>query len=291
MFTLAHLSDAHLAPLPVPNPARLRFKQFAGYVNWLRSRQFIHRSEVLAKVTSDIAAQKPDHIAVSGDIANIALPFEFSRGRDWLTGLGPAEAVSVVPGNHDIYVSGAAELAHQAWGAHMRGDKGESFPYVRRRGPIALIGLCSGVPTELFFASGTLGEEQLAKLGPLLDQLRHAFRVVMIHHPPVSQSSWRKRLTDADGLLRVIAAHGAELMIHGHDHLHVLNWLDGPNGTRVPAIGVPSASSAPGKGKDDAAYNLYRVDGAPGAWHCEMISRGFAPAGDVGELLRTSLTG
>ena len=71
----------------------------------------------------------------------------------------------------------------------------------------------------------------------------------------------------------------------------MLNWLDGPNGTRVPAVGVPSASSAPGKGKADAAYNLYRVDGAPGAWHCEMISRGLAPAGDVGELLRTSLTG
>jgi hypothetical protein len=173
----------------------------------------------------------------------------------------------------------------------MRGDKGENFPYVRQRGPIALIGLASGVPTELFFASGTLGKEQLAKLRVLLEQTRDAFRVVMIHHPPASQSSWRKRLTDADDLLRVIAAHGTELLIHGHDHLHMLNWLDGPNGTRVPAIGVPSASSAPGKGKDDAAYNLYRVDGAPGAWHCEMISRGFAPAGDVGELLRTSLTG
>lgn len=188
---------------------------------------------------------------------------------------------------------GAAELAHQAWGAHMCGDKSESFPYVRRRGPIVLIGLCSGVPTELFFASGTLGGQQLAKLRVLLDQTRDAFRVVMIHHPPVSQSSWRKRLTDADDLMSVIAAHGVELLIHGHDHLHMLNWLDGPDGTRVPAVGVPSASSAPGKGKgkDDAAYNLYRVDGAPGAWRCEMISRGLAPAGDVGELLRTSLTG
>ena len=115
--------------------------------------------------------------------------------------MGAAEAVSVVPGNHDIYVPGAAELARQAWGAHMRGDEGESFPYVRRRGPIALIGLCSGVPTELFFASGPLGEEQLAKLaGPRSIKQRDAFRVVMIHHPPVSQSSWRKRLTDADEL-------------------------------------------------------------------------------------------
>jgi len=293
MFVLAHLSDSHLAPLPVPNFARLRFKQFAGYVNWLRSRQFIHRREVLAKITADLLAQKPDHIAMSGDIANISLPFEFARGRDWLASLGTATDVSVVPGNHDIYVLGAAELAQQAWGVHMRGDAEESFPYVRRRGPVALIGLCSGLPTELFFASGRLGADQLARLATTLDQLKQErlFRVVMIHHPPISESSWRKRLTDSDEFMRVIAAHGAELLIHGHDHLHMLNWLQGPDGARVAAVGVPSASSAPGKGKADAAYNLYRIGGAAGAWTCELISRGIGPAGDVVELKRIKLAG
>ena len=54
----------------------------------------------------------------------------------------------------------------------------------------------------------------------------------------------------------------------------MLNWLHGPNGTRVPAVGVPSASAAPGTSKDAAAYNLYRIEGAPGAWTCELISRG-----------------
>jgi len=29
-----------------------------------------------------------------------------------------------------------------------------------------------------------------------------------------------------------------------------------------------------------AAYNLYRIDGAKGAWRCEMISRGFRRDGD-----------
>ena len=293
MFTLAHLSDAHLAPMPVPDFAAIRFKQFAGYVNWLRSRQFIHRREVLGKITADLAAQKPDHIVVSGDIANISLPFEFSRGHDWLATLGTAESVSVVPGNHDIYVPGAAELAQRHWGAHMRGDAGESFPYVRRRGPVALIGLCSGVPTQLFFASGTLGSEQLKKLAALLDRLKSdgLFRLVIVHHPPISQSSWRKRLTDAAELMRVIAAHGAELLIHGHDHVPMLNWLDGPDETRVPAVGVPSASSAPGKGKADAGYNLYRIDGTPGAWRCEMVARGLGPAGEVIELKREKLDG
>ena len=63
-------------------------------------------------------------------------------------------------------------------------------------------------------------------------------------------------------LKRVIAAHGADLLLHGHDHRHMINWLEGPNGTRVPAVGVPSASARPGSDKDGAAYNLYRIEGA-----------------------------
>lgn len=292
MFTLAHLSDAHLAPMPVPNLAGIAFKQFAGYVNWLRSRRFIHRPDVLARIVSDLRGQKPDHIAMTGDIANIALLFEFSRGAAWLTGLGEPEGVSVVPGNHDIYVAGAAELARAHWSAFMRGDAGATaFPYVRRRGPIALIGLCSGVPAELFYASGRLGADQLAKLAVALRQLKTEglFRVVMIHHPPISESSSRKRLLDASELIRVIGTHGAELLVHGHDHMHMLNWLEGPDGTRVPAVGVPSASSAPSKGKADAAYNLYRIERTPNAWSCDMISRGFGAAGNVIELKREKL--
>jgi 3',5'-cyclic AMP phosphodiesterase CpdA len=290
-FVLAHLSDPHLAPLPVPNLLHLRFKQFAGYVNWLRSRQFIHRRAVLDKIAADLAAQKPDHIVVGGDIANIALPFEFVRGSGWLEGLGSAEKVSIVPGNHDIYVPGALDFARNHWGAYLHGDAGESFPYVRRRRPVALIGLNSGAPTELFFANGTLGQAQLEKLAAILDATRDAFRLIVIHHPPVSQSSWRKRLTDAETLMRMIAEHGAELLVHGHDHLPMLNWLDGPNGGRVPAVGVPSASSAPGKGKADAGYNLFRIDGTPGAWTCEMVVRGIDAGGSVSERKRVRLTG
>ena len=125
----------------------------------------------------------------------------------------------------------------------------------------------------------------------MLDALKteRPFRVVLIHHPPVSEAKAYKRLLDADALKRVIAEHGAELLLHGHDHLHMLNWLAGPDGTRVPAVGVPSASAAPGMSHNDAAYNLYAIDGAPGAWRCEMTSRGIDDAGAVVEQQRLKL--
>ncbi len=87
------------------------------------------------------------------------------------------------------------------------------------------------MPTAPFMATGRLGTAQLARLGETLATLAREplFRVVLIHHPPVSEAKPHKRLIDAAEFLSVIVQHGAELVLHGHDHLHMLNWLAGPN--------------------------------------------------------------
>jgi 3',5'-cyclic AMP phosphodiesterase CpdA len=302
MFTLAHLSDPHLAPLPAPRWSELIGKRVTGYINWQRRRRFIHDPTVLAKIVADMRAQAPGHIAVTGDLTNIALPEEFMRGRTWLASLGAPPDVTVIPGNHDAYVRAAAAEPERCWGEYMRGDdprlRGDErqsggFPFVRRRGPLALVGLSTALPTAPFMATGRLGGAQLKRLGETLVALARekVFRVVLIHHPPVSQAKRHKLLTDAAEFLRVIATHGAELVLHGHDHLHMLNWLSGPNGARVPAVGVPSASAAWGMSKDAAAYNLYAIDGAPGAWTCELISRGVGRDGTVMQQRRAILLG
>ena len=51
------------------------------------------------------------------------------------------------------------------WGDYMTGDDGvQRFPFLRRRGDVALIALSSGLPTGPFMATGRLGERQLARL-------------------------------------------------------------------------------------------------------------------------------
>ena len=285
-FTLAHLSDPHLAPLPEPSWLDLIGKRITGYINWQRKRRFIHSSDVLGKIVADVKALAPDHIAVTGDIANIALPAEFVHGRDWLESIGPSHDVSFVPGNHDVYVAEAAPWAKRMWGAFMTDDEAiEGFPYVRKRGPLAIIGVSTGVPTAPFLATGWVGTKQAVALVDILNQLKteNLFRVVLIHHPPVSLGANHKKLLDAPVFMKIIATHGADLVIHGHDHIHMLNWLPGPNGTRVPAVGVPSASAIPGTDKHGAAYHLYRIDGRRGAWTCEVVSRGLDADGVVVE--------
>src|SRR3954469_24059486 len=100
-FTLAHLSDPHLAPLPVPRWRELAGKRALGYLNWRRNRHSTQRREVLDALVADMQAQRPDHIAVTGDLINMALPAEFIPARAWLESVGACNTVSVVPGNHD----------------------------------------------------------------------------------------------------------------------------------------------------------------------------------------------
>ena len=292
MFTLAHLSDPHLPPLPKPRLTQLFGKRLTGYVNWQRKRRFVHDPAVLAKITADMAQRAPDHIAVTGDLANIGLPDEFLRGRDWLQTLGSVRDVSFVLGNHDVYVNDAIQYAARVWGPYMTDDDGSAgFPYLRRRGQVALGGLSSGVPTAPLLATGLLGNKQLMGLVAILNDLKdeNLFRVVMIHHPPVSVAAGHKLLLDAKVLLKLLAEFGAELVIHGHDHLSMLSWLGGPGGGKIPAVGVPSASAVPGAGHAAAAYHLYKIGGEKGAWSCELISRGITPAGEMVEQKRMNL--
>jgi 3',5'-cyclic AMP phosphodiesterase CpdA len=303
MFVLAHLSDPHIGPLPRPRLADLASKRMVGYVNWLRGRSRAHRLDTLDALTRDLAAQAHDHTAVTGDLVNIALPAEFATAQAWLDRLGSPADVTFVPGNHDAYVRAALPYWDKHWEAFMQGDEEAArdpqalvarFPFVRRRGSVAFVGLSSAVPTAPLSAAGRLGREQIARAAEILRRLADEglFRVVLIHHPLRHRwASPHKRLIDAAAFRRALALAGAELVLHGHDHRHALVWLDGP-GHPIPVVGIPSASAGPnGRHDEPAGYNLYSIAGGPGAWTCEVISRGFRRgATSVGETGRYTLS-
>jgi len=294
MFSLAHLSDPHIGPIATPRLRELLNKRGLGLINWYRKRHRHHHADVLSAVVNDVQAQSPDHIAVTGDLVNISLDTEFAGAARWLMSVGTPEHVTLVPGNHDAYIRRASGWAAQHWGEFMRGDDGADFPFVRRRGPLAIVGLTTSLPTGPFMATGHLGGEQLARLAEILIALarERLFRVVLIHHPPIpNRRHYMKRLIDGPMFRALIAEHGAELVLHGHNHEQQLMWLDGPKG-RIPAVGVPSASAIVSDHDEPAAYNLYAIDGGPGAWSCEMLSRGLRAGSEgVTELMRQRLIG
>jgi len=54
---------------------------------------------------------------------------------------------------------------------------------------------------------------------------------VLLHHPPIpNKRHYMKRLIDAPILRALIAEHGCELVLHGHNHEAATDVLDGPTG-------------------------------------------------------------
>jgi len=292
-FTLAHLSDPHLPPLPAPRLRDLAGKRALGYLNWTRNRQRFHRRDVLDALVSDMQAQGPDHIAITGDLVNLALEAEFAPSRAWLESVGAPDRVTVIPGNHDTYVRVTRHRFTEAWGNYLGSDDtpdaGVTFPLLRRRGPLALVSVSSAVPTPPLMATGWLGRAQLDALERILAGLsaEQAFRVLLVHHPLRSDSR-TKRLTDSFELRGLLLQYGVELILHGHDHVHSTTWIDGPKGT-IPAIGVPSASAVAHGRYPAAAYNLFSIERDGAAWRCEQTIRGIDDSLRVQQLQRKRL--
>src|ERR1700749_4226095 len=99
-FKLAHLSDPHLPPLPKARLSELAGKPALGYINWTRNRRKYYRREVLDALVADMQAQAPDHIAVTGDLVNLALEAEFAPARQWLKRVGEPRGATTSTGNH-----------------------------------------------------------------------------------------------------------------------------------------------------------------------------------------------
>jgi 3',5'-cyclic AMP phosphodiesterase CpdA len=287
VFTLAHLSDIHLSPMPRARRRDLLSKRILGYVNWHRGRKLVHRREILDLITNDIVARKPDHIAVTGDLVNLGLPQEFIRAAEWLHQLGAPDRVTAIPGNHDAYVRLHPERGTGHWQPYMEANAaGEAlvptpatgFPFVRRFGDVAIVALSSAVPTMPFVAAGKLGSAQRAFLATALEVLgRHdLFRVVLIHHSPLpGQANWQRGLRDAKALAEILKEKGAELVLHGHNHEQTVRELETVSGTAI-VVGVPSASEAVAGRIPAARYNEYEIARAGPGWRVEMTGRAVA---------------
>ena len=298
-FRLAHLTDPHVGPLPRPRLRQLFGKRATGYANWRRGRSRSHDMEVLAALVADLRLQAPDHVACTGDLCNIGLPSEWDTARIFLEALGPPDAVSFVPGNHDAYVRGSLEGLLAACGAWTADDAGGSgtFPYLRRRGPLALVGLSSAIPTVPFVATGWLGPRQIAATESLLrtlatDPSRPA-RVVMIHHPPhPGGASPGRDLRDAALFSAMLGRVGADLVLHGHNHVASVAHVPGPDGRTIPVVGGASASArlgahAGGHGSEAArraAYILYAFSEGGGRHVVSATQRGIGADGIVTDL-------
>ncbi len=278
-FTLAHFSDLHLFSGRDLSVSELLNKRILGYFSWRLHRRTNHRKEVLSGLLQNLQRLETDHIAITGDLTHLGRPAEFSKTQKLLDRLGSPSKVSVVPGNHDAYIAANWMQTYARWAPYMASDSdyrdnadhsdpAAYFPMLRIRGQTALIGVSTARPSAPFFATGKVGQLQMQKLENLLAETgrQGLFRVVLIHHPPVSGVvSWRKRLIDARDFCAVVKRRGAELILHGHVHRRSVTQLQTPGG-KAPVISVPAASSLGRKPEGRARFHIYQIRRMDDSW-------------------------
>jgi 3',5'-cyclic AMP phosphodiesterase CpdA len=276
---LAHISDLHLLDLKDVPAVRFFNKRATGYANLRFKRNHVHRHGYVERVAHAIADAKVDHVAITGDLTNLALESEFTFARHVLDDdlRMPPGDVSVVPGNHDVYTRGAARSRRFAAyvGPYASSDLPEfgvevgpgRFPFVRLRQNLAIIGLSSAVPRLPLVASGKLGRAQLGALRKILahPSVKERTPVVLLHHPPHNPESklkiWMGGLVDADELLDVLAPLPHVLVLHGHLHTRIQRRDRTDGGLRVTA-GATSASLHHDDVSRMSGFNVYDFDDA-----------------------------
>ena len=258
---LVHLTDPHLSTLDGEKLLSLRGKRWSGYLSWRKNRRNHFLPAVLNNLVDAVRAENADQILLTGDLVHIGLWSEITQAADWLTTLGSAGKVMLVPGNHDIYSKGSAEAVLQTWSDYLfqpaHGSETEQltgqFPVVRKLGKLSLIGVSTGCVTPVFMATGKLGNEQLERLSELLQQAASEGQMValLIHHPPLpGMTIWRKALVDAAALEAVLKQYPPSLIFYGHLHYNRdQQWGD----TRIYCTAAASSVS-------DASYRVIDID-------------------------------
>jgi 3',5'-cyclic AMP phosphodiesterase CpdA len=252
---IAHVSDLHLLSLEGTRLLDFANKRWTGGVNLALNRGRHYQTAVFDALADDINAQGVDHVACTGDLTNLSFEseFRFAHARFARFALGPAN-VSCIPGNHDTYVASAAGTFERVFADYCASDAGfggeTPWPLVRVRGELAVIGLSTSQASPWFLAYGTIGAAQLERFEKALADPRLAgkFKLVLVHHPPAGPyvKKWARHLRDHAAFAQVLARAGADLVLHGHEHLDLSATLAGPGGTVIPVRGIQSGTYDPG---------------------------------------------
>jgi len=234
VIRLLHFSDVHVQdPIWSMPMHELMSKRLVGAVNlWLhRERLFRAVPEKLAALDRLRLAQAVDAVICTGDFTALGTESEHRAARAAMEPFTKAPyGLSLVPGNHDLYVQDAVDDARfeRHFGDLLGSDRPDAvvdgaFPFVRLVGnTIAIVGLNSARPNPMpFESSGIVPSAQLQTLVKLLDEYKERLCIVMTHYAPLTKAgrpdSAHHGLDNARDLL-AICKRSNVILLHGHIH-------------------------------------------------------------------------
>jgi 3',5'-cyclic AMP phosphodiesterase CpdA len=278
---IAHFSDLHLLSLEGVTLGRFLNKRLTGWAMLRFHRKSVHKPHAVRAVADEVKRARIDHVTITGDLTNLALEPEFQLVRNFIEkDLGlHSDQVSVIPGNHDVYTRGSAHKRRfeeycKDW---IKSDipelgvehHGARYPYVKLRGPCAIIGMSTAVPRGPLMAAGQFGSAQLDVFEKLLEhpEVKKRTKVILQHHPAHNLRNrvvaYLEGLHDSKHMVKKLARLEHGLILHGHSHIRVRRTIETEVG-RIDVVGATSASLLSDHPHRHAGFNLYEFDDTTG---------------------------
>jgi 3',5'-cyclic AMP phosphodiesterase CpdA len=278
---IAHFSDLHLLSLEGVGFGRFLNKRITGMAMLKMHRGSAHKPQAVRAVAEEVRRANVDHVAITGDLTNLALESEFTLVRQFLDrdlGLSPSQ-VSVVPGNHDVYTRGSARKRRfeSFFADYLASDlpdygvehSGARYPFVKLRGKFAIIGMSTAVPRSPLMAAGRFGSAQIDQLARILEDpaVRDRTKVILQHHPAHNLKNrvvaYLEGLHDSKHMLRTLQRLEHGLILHGHSHIRVRRTVITEVG-QIDVVGATSASLLSDHPHRHTGFNLYEFDDRTG---------------------------
>lgn len=272
-LTLVHLSDLHFHALP-GGLKEWTSKRLLGALNWTLKRRRQYPSERYRRLLEAVRSRPWDHLLISGDLTQLALEDEFRQARDALAPLLEGSApVSIIPGNHDRYVSEACEPDRfQAHFGPWHTSEPSPLPGAREvlwreLGPgWRLLGWDSTHPNDWLSASGTVFRETLEASEALLGSLAPETQVVLMNHYPLwFPEGWRvharHELLNLESVREwVWSQPRIRVYLHGHVHRNWHLHLQRPGGTPLDVVNSASSTMIPRSGTESSFHQIELLD-------------------------------
>lgn len=226
MRRIAHLSDVHTLD-PQHRRSSTRYRFATKVVSMGRAVDPTSRARKLTRALAVAKASGADHVVITGDLTEMGDASEFEHFANLLEEAGlPEDGVTLVPGNHDAYTSGAAwrralEGPLARWANASATEAGKLVI----RGDVAFLPIDTSCFQSLARSGGLFTPEAARAVQARIDDpaLRDKAIMLVMHHPPFVHhknpvAEWIDGLRGCAHVLDMLAQHPQVQILHGHMH-------------------------------------------------------------------------